>query len=75
MLAAWSIPEPIVAAARESPYFFDPQVFIEAADRAIASTGDTPSDTAARAALPTNATVLDVACGAGAASVRLTLHM
>ena len=71
MLAAWAIPEQIVAAAPEPPYFFDPQVFIAAADEAISRSYDTPSDVAARGALPLQGTVLDVACGAGAASLRL----
>jgi SAM-dependent methyltransferase len=71
MLSGWAIPEDIVAAAPRTPYFFDPQVFIDAADEALARTSDTPSDAAARDALPAAGTVLDVACGAGAASLRL----
>jgi SAM-dependent methyltransferase len=71
MLAGWAIPEQIVATAPEPPYFFDPQVFTAAADQAISRVDDTPSDAAARAALPPEGTVLDVACGAGAASLRL----
>ena len=71
MLSRWAIPEAIVAAAPTPPYFFDPQVFIDAADEALARSNDTPSDAAAREALPAGGTVLDVACGAGAASLRL----
>jgi SAM-dependent methyltransferase len=71
MLAHWAIPDAIVAAAPATPYFFDPQVFIRAADEALARTDDTPSDDAAREALHADGTVLDVACGAGAASLRL----
>jgi SAM-dependent methyltransferase len=71
MLAGWAIPEQIVAAAPEPPYFFDPQVFIAAAEQAISRPDDTASDAAARGALPPEGTVLDVACGAGAASLRL----
>jgi SAM-dependent methyltransferase len=71
MLSRWAIPDDLVAAAPESPYFFDPQVFIDAADEAITRVYDTPSDAIAREALPIGGTVLDVACGAGAASVRL----
>lgn len=71
MLASWAIPDELVRAAPAPPYFFDPQVFIAAADEALERPGDTPSDAAARAALPDGGTVLDVACGAGAASLRL----
>jgi SAM-dependent methyltransferase len=71
MLARWAIPEEVLAAAPNPPYFFDPQVFIDAADEAIARAEDTPSDTAAREALGPGGTVLDVGCGAGAASLRL----
>jgi SAM-dependent methyltransferase len=71
MLADWAIPQQIVAAAPEPPYFFDPQVFIAAADQAVSRTDDTPSDSAARDVLTAEGTVLDVGCGAGAASLRL----
>jgi SAM-dependent methyltransferase len=71
ILAAWAIPEQIAAAAPEPPYFFDPQVFIAAADQAITRGEDTPSDAAARDALPVDGTVLDVGCGSGAASLAL----
>jgi SAM-dependent methyltransferase len=71
MLAAWAIPEDLVAAAPESPYFFDPEVFIAAADEALARSEHTASDLAAREALPEGGSVLDVGAGAGAASVRL----
>jgi SAM-dependent methyltransferase len=54
-----------------SPYFFDPAVFIGAADEAVARVNDTVSDRVARQALPTGGTVLDVGVGAGAASLRL----
>jgi SAM-dependent methyltransferase len=71
MLRGWAIPEELVAAALASPYFFDPKVFSGAADEALSRTGDTPSDTVAREALPAGGSVLDVGCGAGAASLRL----
>ncbi len=71
MLSRWAIPEEIMAAAPERPYFFDPTVFGAAADDAIARPYDTPSDVAARDALPAGGTLLDVGCGAGAASLRL----
>ena len=71
MLVGWAVPEEVLAAARETPYFFDPGVFIDAADEAISRSADTPSDVAAREALGQGGTVLDVGCGAGAASLRL----
>jgi hypothetical protein len=71
MLAGWSIPEQLIAGVPESPYFFDPKVFIEIADEALARQQDTPSDAVAREALPPSGAVLDVGVGAGAASLRL----
>jgi SAM-dependent methyltransferase len=71
MLSLWAIPDDLIASAPAPPYFFDPQVFIDAADEALARADDTPSDAVARAALPTDGSVLDVGCGAGAASLRL----
>jgi 2-polyprenyl-3-methyl-5-hydroxy-6-metoxy-1,4-benzoquinol methylase len=71
MLGQWAIPEQLVAAAPESPYFFDPVVFTDAADDAMRRREDTPSDRVAREALPAGGTVLDVGVGAGAASLRL----
>ncbi len=71
MLSRWAIPDDLVAAAPESPYFFDPDVFTEAADEALARVEDTVSDHVAREALPAHGTILDVGVGAGAASLRL----
>jgi SAM-dependent methyltransferase len=71
LLAAWAIPEAIVQQAPESPFFFDPVVFIVAADDAVKRRDDSPSDAAARAALGRNGSVVDVGVGAGAASLRL----
>jgi Methyltransferase domain len=71
MLARWTIPDDLIAGAPASPYFFDPAVFIDAADEAIGRPDDTVSDRTAREALPTGGTVLDVGVGAGAASLRL----
>jgi SAM-dependent methyltransferase len=71
MLARWAIPEALVAAAPVPPYFFDPKVFIDAADEALNRDRDTISDGVAREALPAGGSVLDVGAGAGAASLRL----
>jgi SAM-dependent methyltransferase len=71
MLAGWAIPEEILAAAPEPPYFFDPASFTAAAEEAVSRAADTPSDAAAREVLPVGGTVLDVGCGAGAASLCL----
>jgi SAM-dependent methyltransferase len=71
MLSQWAIPDDLAKAASTSPYFFDPRVFTQAADEALARARDTASDEAARQALPADGSVLDVACGAGAASLRL----
>jgi SAM-dependent methyltransferase len=71
MLGAWAIPDAVVAAAEVSPYFFDPEVFVAAADDALARAEDSPSDVAAREALPEHGSVLDVGAGGGAASLRL----
>ena len=72
LLSGWAVPDDLRAAAPASPYFFDPKVFIEAADSALARNFDTPSDRAAREALAPAGSVLDVGVGAGAASLRLT---
>ena len=71
MLGRWAIPDTLVASAPVSPYFFDPKVFIDAADEALERDADTPSDAVAREALPAGGSVLDVGAGAGAASLRL----
>jgi SAM-dependent methyltransferase len=71
MLRAWAIPDAVVAAAEVSPYFFDPGVFVAAADAALARAEDSPSDAVAGAALPSRGSVLDVGAGGGAASLRL----
>src|SRR5882762_4235034 len=71
LLGRWAIPDSLIATAPASPYFFDPQVFIGAADEALARNGDTVSDAAAREALVAGGSVLDVGVGAGAASLRL----
>ncbi len=67
-LAAWAIPERILDRAPVSPYGFSVGHFARIADRAGA---DTPSVARAAEALPDGGTVLDVGCGAGAASLPL----
>ncbi len=71
MLRRWAVPEDLVAAAADSPYFFSLAVFTAAADAALDRHDDTVSDSVAREALPDGGTVLDVGVGAGAASLRL----
>jgi SAM-dependent methyltransferase len=71
MLGDWAIPDRLLASAPRSPYFFDPQVFRSAAEESLTRADDTPSDAAAREVLSSDGSVLDVGCGAGAASLRL----
>ncbi len=67
-LAAWAIPDEILAAAPESPWGFPPALFqAPPADAAV----DTPSRRRALEALPAGGVVLDVGAGAGAASLPL----
>lgn len=68
-LAAWAIPQEILDAAPASPWGYSPALFARRADEAIATL--TPSNRRAGAALPHGGTVLDVGCGAGAASLPL----
>jgi SAM-dependent methyltransferase len=67
-LAAWAIPDEILAAAPESPWGYPPELFA-APDPAAAP--DTPSRRRAVEALPPAGTVLDVGAGAGASSLGL----
>ena len=69
-LAAWAIPEPILAAAPESPWGFPPSLFASAAIESV-SGSLTPSHVRALDALPDRGFVLDVGSGAGAASLPL----
>ena len=68
-LAAWAVPEEILAAAPQSPYGFDVGLFARIADEALEC--ETPSHRVAREALPGGGSVLDVGCGGGAASLPL----
>lgn len=70
-LEAWAIPERIMAAAPESPYGFSAETFAAVADEALAAEEPTPTTRRAAEALPAGGTVLDVGCGAGAASLPL----
>jgi SAM-dependent methyltransferase len=68
-LESWAIPQEILDAAPESPWSFSVELF---ARRADASTDRvTPSSARALEALPKGGTVIDVGCGAGAASLPL----
>jgi SAM-dependent methyltransferase len=68
-LASWAIPDDILRAAPESPWGCPVELFARRADEA----GDrlTPSNLRALEALPEGGSVLDVGCGAGAASLPL----
>ena len=68
-LSEWAIPRPILEAAPESPWGFSPALFARRADAAV--TALTPSNQSALEALPQGGTLLDVGCGAGAASLPL----
>lgn len=66
-LAAWAIPDDIVAAAPESPWAFTPALF-----RAPTEPGpENASGRREREALPDGGSVLDVGCGGGAAGLAL----
>lgn len=66
-LAAWAIPDHIMAVAPESPWRFTPSLFTAPAEPGP----DTPSRLRAREALRPGDTVLDVGCGGGAAGLAL----
>jgi SAM-dependent methyltransferase len=69
-LAAWAIPEHILAAATESPWVLPHQIFARRADRTSAAPSG-PSFERAWAALDPPGSVLDVGSGAGAACLPL----
>ena len=69
-LARWAIPEEILARAPESPWHFPVKLFASRAD-AVQGAAPTPSNVRALEALPKAGSVLDVGCGAGAASLAL----
>ncbi len=68
-LKAWALPRHILDAVPVSPWGYSPDLFIARADAAPRT--PTPSILAAREALPQGGDVLDVGCGAGAASLPL----
>lgn len=67
-LAAWAIPDHVMAQAPESPWEFSPALFRPPPTGPIP---DTLSRTRAREALPDGGSVLDVGCGGGAAGLAL----
>jgi SAM-dependent methyltransferase len=69
-LAAWAIPEAILANAPESPYGFPAELFRRRAVAARAAPR-TPTAERAREALPPNGSVLDVGVGGGGTSLPL----
>lgn len=68
-LASWAIPQPILDAAPEPPWGFPVELFASRADASM--TELSPSNQRALEALPEGGSVLDVGCGAGAASLPL----
>lgn len=67
-LAAWAIPEDILAAAPESPWVLPRNVFVRRVDRQLRGPV-TPTHSAVLEALGSGGTVIDVGAGAGAASL------
>lgn len=65
-LAAWAIPEEILAQAPESPWGFPPELFAAPPDPV-----ETPSRDRALESLPEGGTVIDVGCGGGAGGLAL----
>ncbi len=72
-LAAWALPEAILAQAPESPYRYPPELFAfrDEQARLDAAARHDPSADRARRALPDGGHVLDVGAGAGRASLVL----
>ncbi|TMR98966.1 methyltransferase domain-containing protein [Nonomuraea basaltis] len=69
-LAAWRIPEPILARVAESPWVLPEEVFARRTDHYLAAPGG-PSYERAMEALGEGGSVLDVGAGGGAASLPL----
>lgn len=70
-LAEWAIPPDILAGAPASPWQLGTRQFAARADVAMRDESPTPSRRRALEALPERGTVLDIGCGAGAASLPL----
>lgn len=70
-LEAWAIPEDLLEAAPAPPYGFSVARFADRADTAVRSGLSTPTLRRAAALTPAAGSVLDVGCGAGAASLPL----
>ena len=68
-LASWAIPPEIIAQAPEDPWAYPVEHFVRAAEEGLVR--ETTSLRRALEALPVGGTVLDVGCGAGAASLPL----
>jgi len=68
-LASWAIPADIAARTPQDPWASRVPSFVRATEQAM--TFDSPSLRRAREALPPGGSVLDVGCGAGAASLPL----
>jgi hypothetical protein len=69
-LAAWAIPEEILAQAPESPWCFPPKIFAAVAEGAVQQPASVSTRRALEALEPSG-TVLDVGVGGGAACLRL----
>lgn len=69
-LAAWAIPDEILAAAPESPWYFPPELF--ALPHPQPDETDSVSRRVAREAVPPAGTVLDVGAGGGAGGLPLS---
>jgi len=70
-LAAWALPEEILAQAPESPWAFPVEPFRARASRSAGEAAGSASAGRALEALPSGGSVLDVGSGAGAASLAL----
>ncbi|HLF40960.1 MAG TPA: SAM-dependent methyltransferase [Acidimicrobiia bacterium] len=70
-LAAWAIPEHLLAAAPSSPWEFSTSLFTRAASRAVAGERRGPAQERALEALPEGGSVIDVGVGGGAACLPL----
>jgi SAM-dependent methyltransferase len=68
-LASWAIPPGILEQAAQDPWASRVALFVRSAEDAM--TRDTPSYRSALAGMPVGGSILDVGCGAGAASLPL----